>query len=60
LITFEDDGKIIISEALAEEEYKKLNISKNTRISLYEENKKYLEWHRRHEFKKYQLKISTD
>ena len=48
LISFEDNGKIIISPLIKEEEYKVLGISPNDELfKVYDENKPYLEEHRR-------------
>ena len=48
LISFEDNGKIIISPLIKEEEYKVLGISPNDKLfKVYDENKPYLEEHRR-------------
>ena len=48
LISFEDNGKIIISPLIKEEEYKVLGISPNDKLfKVYPENKRYLEEHRR-------------
>jgi hypothetical protein len=48
LISFEDNGKIIISPLIKEEEYKVLGISPNDKLfKVYPENKPYLEEHRR-------------
>ena len=48
LISFEDNGKIIISPLIKEEEYKVLGISHNDKLfKVYPENKRYLEEHRR-------------
>ena len=48
LISFEDNGKIIISPLIKEEEYKVLGISPNDRLFMvYPKNKPYLEEHRR-------------
>lgn len=48
LISFEDNGKIIISPLIKEEEYKVLGVSPNDELfKVYDENKPYLEEHRR-------------
>ena len=48
LISFEANGKIIISRLIKEEEYKVLGISPNDELfTVYDENKPYLEEHRR-------------
>ena len=48
LISFEDNGKIIISPLIKEEEYKILGISPNDKLfKVYPKNKPYLEEHRR-------------
>ena len=51
-ISFEDTGKIIISNELSKEDIIKLNISCGIKIELSEENKKYLKYHRDNTFKK--------
>ena len=48
LISFEDDGRIIISPLIEKEEYKILGINPDDKLfNLYPENKPYLEEHRR-------------
>ena len=47
LISFDDDGKIIISDSLDEVEKKYLNVRDDMTISLTEGNKKYLKYHRK-------------
>lgn len=49
-ITFYDDGKIKISEKLAENEKLSLNVNGQMRIELNESNKKYLKFHRENVF----------
>lgn len=50
-ITFDDDGKIKISEKLTEENEKlSLNVNGQMRIKLNESNKKYLKFHRENVF----------
>ncbi|MCI9007467.1 MAG: hypothetical protein HFI13_05075 [Lachnospiraceae bacterium] len=51
-ITFDDDGKIIISEKLAEKENDMvfLNVDSRMHIELTEGNKKYLKFHRENIF----------
>jgi hypothetical protein len=44
-ISFDDEGRIIISEEL--EDYKILGINKNMKINIQEEHKKYLDYHRK-------------
>ena len=47
LISFDDDGKIIISSQIKEEEYKVLGISANDKLfKILPENKPYLKIHR--------------
>ncbi|WP_435308555.1 HNH endonuclease [Sebaldella termitidis] len=46
LISFEDDGKIIISDELSQEDRMLLNIRDNMKVKISDENKKYLKWHR--------------
>lgn len=52
LISFNDDGTIIISKAIDPILYKDFNIDENTKINVYEENKKYLRQHRNRFYKK--------
>ena len=47
LISFDDEGKIMISKNIPKEFYSEFNISENTCIDLLESNKIYLELHRR-------------
>lgn len=47
LISFTEDGEIMIAEELSEEDRIFLNINKNMKIKLNDENKKYIEWHRK-------------
>ena len=49
-ITFDDDGKIIISERLTENDRVFLNVNSGMRIELTESNKKYLKFHRENVF----------
>lgn len=51
-ITFDDEGKIIISKQLSKDDYELLNININTIININDENRKYLQWHRKNVFKK--------
>lgn len=46
LITFKDDGSIIISKDIDHILYEDFNIDKDTKIEVFEENKKYLAKHR--------------
>ncbi len=46
LITFEDDGKILISEEITTDQHEHLNINTDTRIRVHEKTKDYLSWHR--------------
>lgn len=50
-ITFGDDGKIRISQALDASERKAMGVDDTMTISVQEENKKYMEFHREHIFK---------
>lgn len=50
-ITFADDGKIIISEALLESDRTALNLNDNMCILLTDKNREYLKYHRQHIFK---------
>ena len=45
-ITFDDDGKIIISDRLIENDRVSLNVDSRMHIELTESNKKYLKFHR--------------
>lgn len=49
-ISFEDNGKILISKSLTE--FDKLGIDRNIKIDIKEYNKKYLKYHRHEIFKK--------
>lgn len=51
-ITFSDDGKIIISDALSENNRLAFNLNENVTILLTEENKKFLRYHRAKVFEK--------
>lgn len=51
-ISFEDDGRIIISKELSDEDQEKMSITKRTKIKLTNENKLYLKYHRENVFKK--------
>ena len=51
-ISFDDDGRIIVSSELTKTSLESLNISKEMRIELKKENKKFLAYHRAHIFKK--------
>lgn len=50
-ITFDDDGKIIISEVLLKEDRIALNINDNMCILLTDKNREYLKYHRQYIFK---------
>ena len=45
-ISFSDEGNIIISSILNDDEFPSLNLSGNLRINVNEKQKKYLEYHR--------------
>lgn len=49
-ITFEDDGKIIISKRLSDIDCIFTNVHPSMKINLTEKNKKYLNYHRNHVF----------
>lgn len=51
-ISFDEDGKIIISEYLNETERIFMNVNPRARIDLTSGNKKYLKYHREHIFRK--------
>lgn len=50
-VTFNNEGKILISEQLPMSDYELLNINSNITININDENRKYLEWHRENIFK---------
>ncbi|MBH8609427.1 HNH endonuclease [Thermoactinomyces sp. CICC 10521] len=50
-ISFDDDGKILISKLLNVESYKLLNINTETKINILKGHKRYLHWHRMNVFK---------
>ena len=52
LISLDDNGKIIISSKLSNEDLTKLNINKDTVLNLKENHKKYIKYHRENKFKK--------
>ena len=52
-ITFDDNGKIIISERLEENNKIYMNVREGMKIAVYEENKPYLEYHRKNIFDKF-------
>lgn len=52
LISFENDGKIIISNRLSNKDCHELNLNENIIVPLTEANKKYLSHHREYIFKK--------
>ena len=52
-ITFDDDGKIIISARLKENDRVLLNVNSRMHIELDENNKKYLRFHRENVFDRY-------
>lgn len=49
-ITFDDDGKIIISNRLKENNWVPLNVNSRMHIELIDDNKKYLKFHRENVF----------
>lgn len=51
-ITFADDGKIIITDELLKNDRIALNVRENMSILLTDKNRKYLQYHRKHVFKK--------
>lgn len=51
LISFTNDGDILISSNLSEDDINKLGILKK-KINLSEEQKEYMEWHRENKFRK--------
>lgn len=50
LITFADDGKIIIANSLSDADRKVLNIGEDINILITEKNQKYLQYHRQNVF----------
>ena len=50
LISFDDKGKILISNALSDPE--KLGINTDLKVSLHSENKEYLSYHRENVFRR--------
>ena len=51
-ISFQDDGKLMISDALDTEELNLFNLKNEMKIEVSEETKKYLEYHREECFRK--------
>jgi len=51
-ITFDNEGKILISDKLEVSEYNLLSISTQIMIRINDENKRYLKWHRENIFDK--------
>jgi len=52
LMTFNPEGKIIISNALVSNDSKALGISENVKINLHPQNEIYMKYHRKNIFKK--------
>ena len=52
LITFEDNGNIIVSDKLSFNDIKNLKLNENIKIELEEGNLKYLKWNRENWFKR--------
>ena len=52
LISFADDGSILISDALSKEDRIFMNVNESMCLKLTEKNKKYLRYHREHIFGK--------
>lgn len=50
-ITFADDGKIVISDKLSENDRIAFNVKDNMKVLLTEKNRKYLQYHRKVVFK---------
>lgn len=50
-ISFDDTGKILISEQLSTTDQMNMNVNPTMRVALFEGNKKYLAYHREHIFK---------
>ena len=51
-ITFKNSGEIIISDDIKQEQFNVLGITKQTKVKLFEQNKKYLDFHRVEIFEK--------
>lgn len=51
-ISFDDDGKLLISSLLEEEDTKILGLNKEIQLDLSNEKKEYIKWHREHLYKK--------
>ena len=49
-ISFDDDGTILISDSLDEATRVFLNINETMKISMNEDQKQYMKWHREHLF----------
>lgn len=47
IISFNDDGSIILSDSLNPKQYKLLNIKGNEKLNLNAKQVKYIEWHRK-------------
>ncbi|GAB6150235.1 HNH endonuclease [Clostridium novyi] len=50
LISFDDDGHLLMSNNLDESTKKLLNLSSKIKINIFKQHKKYLKWHREHIF----------
>ncbi len=51
-ITFDDNGKIIISDELDKNDRIFMNVNNNMSIDLYEESKEYMDYHRNNVYSK--------
>ena len=51
LISFDDEGKILISKQLDDKALTKLSIKRDVKIKIDEQHKKYLRYHRNNKFK---------
>ena len=51
LISFDDEGKILISKKLDDKALTKLSIKRDVKIKIDEQHKKYLRYHRNNKFK---------
>lgn len=52
LVSFDDEGNLIISKRLSEEDVKALGLYKKTKIELNEEQIRYIQYHRKNVFEK--------
>lgn len=50
-ITFDEEGKMLVSETLSEKEHKKYLLDKSMKIKITDGNREFLRYHREHVFK---------